>query len=347
MTDLLQEFCDSRGLALRVDRGGGLIRGIKVLGLVSRNSREYLPDALGRAAKLYEGAKVNVNHPKGHPLAPRDYQERIGVIRNVEHRPGHGLFADFHFNPKHYLSEQLIWDAEHAPENVGFSHNVQARTSRRGETTLVEEILHVHSVDLVADPATTRGLFESSTSPLPRPLGEGRGEGAEAPGATAGRAPSAADGRSSDSASFAGSVPSETFAEQSSSLAAEIHPQEDTDEISHLRFELDGLKAKQAADQRRAAIAAILAEYHLPAPDATDPTAKAIVSETFLQSLLAAPDEPSLRQLVEDRARLVTSAKAWEAASKPSHRQPTSRDQTALDAARVHDAKSFARAITT
>ena len=111
MTDLLQEFCDSRGLALRVDRATGVVRGIKVLGLHSRNGREYLPEALGRAVALYEGAKVNVNHPKGHPLAPRDYQERIGVIRNVQHRSGDGLFADFHFNPKHYLAEQLACGA--------------------------------------------------------------------------------------------------------------------------------------------------------------------------------------------------------------------------------------------
>ena len=143
MTDLLQEFCDSRGLTLRVDRQAGVIRGIKILGPRSRNGRDYLQDALARAVGLYEGAKVNVNHAKGHPLAPRDYQERIGVIRNVAHRAGEGLFADFHFNPKHYLSEQLVWDAEHAPENVGFSHNVQARMRRQGETTLVEEILQV------------------------------------------------------------------------------------------------------------------------------------------------------------------------------------------------------------
>jgi len=89
-----------------------------------------------------------------------------------------------------------------------------------------------------------------------------------------------------------------------------------------------------------------LAEYHLPAPDASGPAAKAIVSETFLQSLLSAPDEASMRQLVEDRARLVASATVWEAASKPVHRQPISRDQTALDSAPAHDAKSFARAIT-
>ena len=103
-----------------MDRATGVVRGIKVLGLHSRIGREYLPDALGRAVALYEGAKVNVNHPKGNPLAPRDYQERIGIIRNVQYRSGDGLFPDFHFNPKHYLAEQLAWDAEHARKTSAF-----------------------------------------------------------------------------------------------------------------------------------------------------------------------------------------------------------------------------------
>lgn len=162
MTDMLQEFCDSRGVAMRVDAQEGVIRGVKVLGLESRNGRDYLPEALAEAARLYEDAKVNVNHPKGNPSGPRDYQDRIGVIRGVALRTGEGLFADFHFNPKHALAEQLVWDAEHAPENVGFSHNVEARLGRRDGRVVVEAITRVQSVDLVADPATTRGLFESA-----------------------------------------------------------------------------------------------------------------------------------------------------------------------------------------
>ena len=109
-----------------------------------------------RRSGLYEGAKVNINHPKGHPLSPRDYQDRLGVVRGVQFRAGEGLFGDLHFNPKHALSEQLVWDAEHAPQNVGMSHNVLARTSRSGDETVVEAITKVQSIDLVADPATTR-----------------------------------------------------------------------------------------------------------------------------------------------------------------------------------------------
>lgn len=162
MDEMLQEFVNSRGVEVRVDTAQGVIHGAKLLGLQSRNGRRYLPDALAQAAALYEGAKVNVNHPKGSPLAARDYQDRLGSIRQVRVTP-QGLFGDLHYNPKHPIAEQLAWDAVHAPENLGFSHNVEARTVRTSDGTVVEAILKVQSVDLVADPATTRGLYESAS----------------------------------------------------------------------------------------------------------------------------------------------------------------------------------------
>jgi hypothetical protein len=163
----LQEYADSRGVTLRVDRAAGVLRGIKLIGLESQNGRRYRPDALAAAVSLYEGAKVNVNHPQNGPLAPRDYRDRLGVVRQVEFRPGEGLFANLHFNPKHALAEQLSWDAENNPRNVGFSHNVLARLGREAEQTVVEAITHVQSVDLVADPAATQGLFEETSATTP------------------------------------------------------------------------------------------------------------------------------------------------------------------------------------
>ncbi len=181
MHEPIQEFVDSRGLVMPIDRRGGIIRGVKILGVASQNGRTYLPEAIERAAPLYEGAKVNVNHAKRGPAGPRDYRDRIGVIRNVAARPGEGLFGDFHFNPRHALAEQLLWDAEHAPQNVGFSHNVLARLGRRGETVVVEEITKVQTStwwpirrqrpDCSSRPATTswgRGPL------LPRPAGSNR-----------------------------------------------------------------------------------------------------------------------------------------------------------------------------
>lgn len=217
MNERLHEFVHSRDAAVRVDREAGVIQGVKILGLASRNGRTYLPAALEQAARLYEDAKVNVNHPKGAPGGPRDYQDRIGAIRNVAFRPGEGLFADFHFNPKHALAEQLVWDALHAPQNVGFSHNVEARTLRRGDEVAVEAIVKVQSVDLVADPATTHGLYETDASTAADPA-----------------APAA-----------------ETAVER---LAADRDGAEQAAEIVRLREEVERLQATVAREERRALV---------------------------------------------------------------------------------------------
>jgi hypothetical protein len=175
VTERLVEYASSAGVKLTVDRERGVIPGVKILGLVSANGRTYTPECAANAKPMYEGAKVNVNHPKKNATGPRDYGERMGSIRNVQIKED-GLYGDFHFNPKHALAEQLIWDAEHAPESVGFSHDCEARTSRRDGKTVVECITRVRAVDLVADPATTRGLFESAddlpSEPAQRELAE-------------------------------------------------------------------------------------------------------------------------------------------------------------------------------
>ncbi len=257
---------------MRVDRQAGVIRGIKVLGLESRNGRTYLPEALAQAAPLYEDAKVNVNHPKGNPGGPRDYQDRIGTIRHVIVHGGEGLFGDFYFNPKHALAEQLTWDAEHAPENVGFSHNVEARVGRRGDRVVVEAITRVQSVDLVADPATTRGLFESATNAAP--------PAAAAPVAQ----PATVDDPKRNDPELVESVGRLQAAE-----------------ISRLQQEVDRLTALEAIRQKGSLARQLLAEFNLPDPDAADPWAQVVVSRRFLESLMAAPDEQAMRCLVEER----------------------------------------------
>lgn len=305
MDETLQEYVDSRGLSVHLERETGMLRGVKVLGLESRNGRSYRPEALAEAARLYEGAKVNVNHPRGNPAGPRDYQDRIGTIQAVVVRPGEGLFADLHFNPKHALAEQLMWDAEHAPENVGFSHNVEARTTRQGERLVVEAITRVLSVDLVADPATTRGLFESA-----------------------------------DAATMAwGGLTLEELARRRPDLVAAAC-RESAAELAALREAMSRLELSDAAHRKRETARRLLNEFHLPDPDAADPGPRAIVGRRFLESLYAAPDERAMRELVEERARLV------QALSSTGNAGPRCREQGAVFAGGPADMKGFVAAIT-
>lgn len=156
------EFFDFSSPQRKIDKENGVVSGVKILGVKSRNNRVYPLATLRDAAPLYENAKVNVNHPDGSPTESRKYQDRVGSIKNVTLQEN-GLYGDFHFNPKHPLAEQMLWDAERAPENFGFSHNVEAVVRLENGAQVVDKIVRVRSVDLVADPATTSGLFESTT----------------------------------------------------------------------------------------------------------------------------------------------------------------------------------------
>ncbi|MBN2579248.1 MAG: hypothetical protein JXB10_09675 [Pirellulales bacterium] len=331
MTEMLQEFCDSRGVRMRVDRQAGVIRGVKILGLSSRNGRTYPDETLARAVALYENAKVNVNHPKGSPLAPRDYQDRLGAIRDVAVRPGEGLFADLHFNPKHALAEQLAWDAEHAPENVGFSHNVEARTARRGGQVVVEAIVRVQSVDLVADPATTRGLFEEAGHSC---LAQETGRNACPPlDHCPPRTP-------------------EMLLEQYPELVEEIR-HEDAAEIERLRTEVNRLSGREKEHQKQELLRRLLSEQRLPALESADPQAQAIVSPAFVATALAAEDENAMRELVEERARLVQNLRrgmagnhAAGAEGVSASAKPVSRNQNAAILPLPGDTKAFVEAIT-
>lgn len=53
--------------SVRVDRDSGVIRGVKLIGFESKNGRTYPPSVLKGAVHLYEGAKVNIDHPERDP----------------------------------------------------------------------------------------------------------------------------------------------------------------------------------------------------------------------------------------------------------------------------------------
>lgn len=145
-----------------VDPEAGVIRGVKLLGENSRNGRRYTPDAMRNATALYEGRKLYINHPKRNEVhEDRGFESWAGVYKNVHYREGQGLFGDAHLRQKCEYFEGIIEAAQKFPTDVGLSHvaNGDSRTERGVE--IVESITEVFSVDLVTDPATTNGFFES------------------------------------------------------------------------------------------------------------------------------------------------------------------------------------------
>jgi hypothetical protein len=319
---VLLEYSDSRGVSLQVDRQAGVLTGVKLIGLTSRNGRRYREAALAKAAGLYENAKVNVNHPKDGPLAPRDYQDRLGVIRNVSFRANEGLFGDLHFNPKHALAEQLAWDAQHNPRNVGFSHHVQAKLSRDAEGVVVEEITRVQSVDLVADPAATEGLFEH-LKPSKSPSPEYRGGGLIWDALTV-----------------------ESLRLHRPDLLAEIEASNAT-RLETLREETE---ARIAILERGQRISELLGKYGLPVParlGVSHGKAEGIVNAAFIETLLTLADDAEVERRIAERAELVREASNWRS-EFVSRGGPRSRDQLSIKNARGSDqqtSREFAKSL--
>lgn len=145
-----------------VDREAGVIKGVKILGRISRSrGREYSAKALREAATLYEQCGVNIDHPsRKTPDAERGVQEKIGWLESVVVQ-GDGVYGNLHFLKSHPYSETLCELAERNPKQMGMSHNAAGSGRQVGKKECIESIEKIRSVDLVQKPATTNGLFES------------------------------------------------------------------------------------------------------------------------------------------------------------------------------------------
>lgn len=309
----LVEFYDSRGATLRVDREKGVIYGVKILGHESANGRSYSPKAIREAAKLYEGSKVNLNHARGaNATGPRGYEERLGAVRGVTVVEGSGLFGNLHYNPKHAIAEQLIWDAENAPENVGLSHSIEGRTGKKDGRTVVEQITKVISVDLVADPATNKSLFEHL---------EPEGDDVDLKALTI--------------AEIIAARPDLKTQILEEARGADAESEKDA-KLAKLQEQIDSLTAEKTLAARKAIVASKLDEAKLP---------KHFVTDLFREQCEAA-DDAQLARLIEDRKVMAGATPA------PTQRYtaPASKDQTKLEESaetftEVKDDESFVRAL--
>lgn len=147
----------------RVDREQGILFGVKLLGENSRNGRRYKAEAMKKAVGLYEDTKMHLNHPGRKDLGEdRRFETWGGVFKNARYVEGKGIFADAHLLKSGEYFEGIIEAAEKFPNAVGFSHVADGESKLEGDTEIIESIREVFSVDLVTDPATTAGFFEST-----------------------------------------------------------------------------------------------------------------------------------------------------------------------------------------
>lgn len=161
----------------QLDRASGVLRDTVIITSLSQNGRgkggrRYSDGALKQIAAMAEGLPAYLNHvPASDAFKPRDVRDLIGVHRNVRYHPHEGkITSDLHVM-EHQIP--LVFGiATQLGDRVGNSLVSRGRVEMEGDTEVVKEILAVRSADLVSDPATTKGLFESrldlGTSPVER-----------------------------------------------------------------------------------------------------------------------------------------------------------------------------------
>ena len=147
----------------RVDRAEGVIYGALICGPESANGGNYSRRSFGDGG-VYRGRHVYLNHRRGQELRAED---KIGWFGDdIRFRDNGMPEGDFHVLKSHPMAEVVLEAAERNPSLFGFSHVARIDTKDRGGAGryAVESVLEVRSIDLVADPATTKGLFEHKGS---------------------------------------------------------------------------------------------------------------------------------------------------------------------------------------
>ena len=308
-----------------VDVAGGLIKGVKIVGLTADvKGRDYSAKALRDAVPLYEGKSVNLNHIK--PGEARKVEDRFGRLQNVRFVEGKGNFGDLRFNPEHPRAKQIAWFAKEMPEQLGLSHHSFGVCRRVGDREVVESIRTVKCIDLVEDPATTKGLFEDNNELSASALaiiGDDSIATADKVRRIArlleGSVTTEPDPKAKDKRMDPKDITIEMLESRSdlvgviaNRVKAELEKDNKTTELKEenetLKKRLDELEVKNKLADKKARVEKLLKESKLP---------EAAVTDTFRQLLEGAADEAAEKALIEDRVKIAGRAQT-----------PKSREQT-------------------
>lgn len=166
MIDLIEyTYASALSRAARLNRDAGVISGTTIIGASSQNGargkRRYSDAALRKIAAMAEGLPAYLNHVTPElAFKPRDVRDLIGVHRNVRYDPAsRTVKSDLHL--AEHQAPLVFSLAERFGDRIGHSLVSRGVIAMEGDTEVVQDVLMLRSADLVSDPATTHGLFES------------------------------------------------------------------------------------------------------------------------------------------------------------------------------------------
>ena len=144
----------------KVDHDNLLIRDVAVLGNTSKNNRIYTQEALQDAVNLFENSKAFLSHSTNQ----RNLNELIGYFKNLRIKEGENkVRGDFYLLDEGSLGKKILKIAEDNPSLAGFSIDAMGKLKQENGKTIVESIEKGNSIDLVLNPATVEGIFESES----------------------------------------------------------------------------------------------------------------------------------------------------------------------------------------
>ncbi len=156
--------CEGSFQEAAFDKASNIIRGVVLLGPLSKNNREYTRECMQKAVPLFEGRQAFINHPTAEEerTGRRDVRNLAGRFSGIKYAEGK-IRGDLSLLPTP-AGEIFRGIAESDPAAAGLSSNAHGLWRSESGKQIVEELTEVFSVDLVANPATTKGLFESDGS---------------------------------------------------------------------------------------------------------------------------------------------------------------------------------------
>ena len=172
-TEISEVTTDKAYSEVIVDRDAGIIRGVSLLSPVSKNGRKYSEASINDAKSLYENTRYYVDHPTisetKDRMGVRSVRDLAGMISNVRSEgtyPEIKVRGDIQLLKGTPITESILSIAEQMPMMAGNSHRVMASVKRGADgIDMVDRIERVMGMELVTDPATTQGLFESVVNP--------------------------------------------------------------------------------------------------------------------------------------------------------------------------------------
>ncbi len=260
-----------------------IIRGVVLLGPVSKNKREYTRECMQKSIPLFEGVQAFINHPSSEEekTGRRDVRNLAGKYVNARYEEGK-VKADAMLLPNE--NGKLYMDvAETMPDVAGNSQNAHGKWRSDGGKQIVEELTQVFSVDLVANPATTRGMFESDDNQNSNFKENETMEWTQI-----------------NAAQILANRPDIHEAiktEGAKSRDAEVVKL--NEQIATLKKANDEYQVKEALAVKSQAVNKAIEESKLP---------KEAITDTFRESLMAAKDDVAVKAIIEDRKKLIESA---------------------------------------